>query len=79
MRRRLEIVIESGESTCGIAGEGIRCPQMRTTSFGIRWHCAIFSPPGEHLLERDGWLMRTPDCLGAEDAARRVRERMAEG
>lgn len=44
---------------------GGRCPHLRVSHFGQRWHCGVFSER-ETLEERDGCLVRHPECLRAE-------------
>lgn len=66
MKRPLQIVIESGETTCA-SEPGRFCPWVRTTHFGQRFLCGLFD--GKSLGENDnGWLRRLPECLAAEEA-----------
>lgn len=66
MKRHLNIVIESGETTC-YSKPGVRCPQVRVARFGTEWSCQLF---GQVLPENErGWLTRLPQCINAEKAA----------
>lgn len=42
------------------------CPMVLTSHMGSRWHCQLFSKPGEELKESDGMLQRTAGCRAAE-------------
>lgn len=69
MKRRLQIAIECGESTCASA-PGVFCAQLRVARFGTRFVCAAFDyeelRDGSGTLSGPGWLQRLPECLTAE-------------
>ena len=66
---RLVIDINCGERTC-YAAPGDPCQFLRTRKYGQVYYCAIWQDVDsrgrpEALEERDGWLLRCPECLEA--------------
>jgi hypothetical protein len=70
-KRLLHIEIDCGDKTCASA-PGRFCSHLVTTRFGSRFHCSLFSKHtgGKHgyeqLEQKDGWLIRHPDCFRHE-------------
>lgn len=62
MKRRLEIVIDSGETTRS-RERGVSCDWVRTRRLGTVRFCGLFD--GKEL-EGDEWLQRLPECVEAE-------------
>jgi hypothetical protein len=69
MKRKLQIVIDSGDKTCA-SQRGKFCPMLRVTHFGTRFVCGLFG--NEELKDDkgvpsgDGWLQRSSECLDLE-------------
>ena len=60
------LTVHCGEKTCftdDTDDEGpVFCRFVRTPNCGPRRYCALFGTEQE-LQERDGWLMRSDECL----------------
>ena len=64
--------INCGEKTCA-SEPGKFCKWVRTRKFGAIYFCHLWHAEDIHgkqqsLEEKDGWLMRRPECLNAEEA-----------
>jgi len=73
MKRTLQIVIESGVTTCATKSKNPKmCPMVRTSHYGTQWHCALFAEKplvasdGKKPGDQMGWLMRSKECLDSE-------------
>jgi hypothetical protein len=63
MKRKLEIEVECGETTCA-SEPGKFCRYARWKLDGSNPNCAMF---GRNLyVGRDGWVQRCDECLSAE-------------
>lgn len=65
VKRRLELVIESGDETCA-SKPGEFCRFVRTTHLGTRWVCSVFGNKELSETVPNGWLARLPECKSAE-------------
>ena len=52
------------ETTCG-DGTGKFCPFVGVKMFGMAWVCTLGHE--KELHDANGWLMRTVECLAAEE------------
>jgi hypothetical protein len=65
MTRTLHIHITAGATTCA-SNPGHFCALLATTYWGQRHYCRVFRPDDD-MLEADGWLLRWPECIEAEE------------
>lgn len=69
----IEKTISCGKDTCA-SSPGIFCGFVRTSKFGMKYHCGLFDNANLTHSDRDkdgdglGWLQRLPQCKEAEKA-----------
>lgn len=62
------LTVECGEKTCAKvdaeSGKPELCPFVQIINFGAHFNCSLF-PQEQPLVDCDGWLMRSDECLKA--------------